>query len=109
MTTETKMNPAASAAGDANLMATFEAYRHANDARLAEIEQRGKADPLTDERLARIDRRLEALSLKSATPAAAPSRWLASARRPAAALRSGGRVPAERHSRPARPCRCSAT
>ncbi|MCI4646416.1 MAG: phage major capsid protein [Hyphomonadaceae bacterium] len=69
MTTETKMARPGSGSGDADLMAAFEAYKQANDARLSEIETRGKADPLTDERLARIDRRLEALSLKSATPA----------------------------------------
>ncbi len=48
----------------AELAAAFEAYKQANDARLAEIEARGAADPLTEERLKRIDRRLEALSLK---------------------------------------------
>lgn len=69
MTTETKMARPGSGQGDADLMAAFEAYKQANDARLSEIETRGRADPLTDERLARIDRRLEALSLKSATPA----------------------------------------
>jgi len=67
MTQETKMSPAV-APGDAKIMAAFEAYKQANDARLAEVEQRGTADPLTDERLARIDRRLEALSLKAAGP-----------------------------------------
>lgn len=74
MTTETKMARPGSGQGDADLMAAFEAYKQANDARLAEIETRGKADPLTDERLARIDRRLEALSLKSATPAVSADR-----------------------------------
>lgn len=73
MTTETKMARPGSGQGDADLMAAFEAYKQANDARLAEIEARGSADPLTDERLARIDRRLEALSLKSATPAVSAS------------------------------------
>ncbi len=68
MTKETKMQTASLRAGDADLMATFEAFRQANDARLAQIEARGASDPLTDERLARIDRRLEALSLKMARP-----------------------------------------
>lgn len=66
MTRETKMAKAETA----EMMAVFEAYRQANDARLAEIEQKGAADPLSDEKLARIDRRLEALSLKMARPEA---------------------------------------
>lgn len=66
MTRETKM----AKADTAEMMAVFEAYRQANDARLAEIEKKGTADPLSDEKLARIDRRLEALSLKMARPEA---------------------------------------
>lgn len=66
MTRETKM----AGGGEAGLMAAFAAYTEANDARLAEIEAKGTSDPLTDERLARIDRRLEALSLKMARPEA---------------------------------------
>lgn len=66
MTRETKMVKAETA----EMMAVFEAYRQANDARLAEIEKKGVADPLSDEKLARIDRRLEALSLKMARPEA---------------------------------------
>ena len=68
MTKETKM--AGGGADTAELMAVFAAYTEANDARLAEIEAKGDSDPLTDERLARIDRRLEALSLKMARPEA---------------------------------------
>ncbi|MEN0078607.1 MAG: phage major capsid protein [Pseudomonadota bacterium] len=68
MTHETKMSSPAKQ-GDGDLMAVFEAFKSANDARLAEIEARSASDPLTDERLARIDRRLEALSLKAAAPA----------------------------------------
>ena len=64
MTRETKM----AKADTAEMMAVFEAYRQANDARLADIEKKGAADPLSDEKLARIDRRLEALSLKMARP-----------------------------------------
>ncbi len=67
MTKETK----AVKADTAELMAVFDSYRQANDTRLAEIEKKGASDPLTDERLARIDRRLEALSLKMARPDAA--------------------------------------
>ena len=66
MTRETKMVKA----DTAEMMAVFEAYRQANDARLAEIEKKGGADPLSDEKLARIDRRLEALSVKMARPEA---------------------------------------
>ncbi|MEZ5945909.1 MAG: phage major capsid protein [Hyphomonas sp.] len=69
MTKETKM-AGGNKAAEADLMAAFEAFRDANDTRLAEIEARGASDPLTDERLARIDRRLEALSLKMARPEA---------------------------------------
>lgn len=71
MTTETKMTGQRPASGDADMLAAFEAYKQANDTRLSEIEARGSADPLTSERLARIDRRLEALSLKAAQPASA--------------------------------------
>lgn len=66
MTKETK----AVKADTAELMAVFDSFRQANDMRLAEIEKKGASDPLTDERLARIDRRLEALSLKMARPEA---------------------------------------
>lgn len=66
MTRETKMAKAETA----EMMVVFEAYRQANDARLAEIEKKGAADPLSDEKLARIDRRLEALSVKMARPEA---------------------------------------
>ena len=66
MTKETKM--AGPKPEVAEMMAAFEAFRQANDARLAEIEAKGASDPLTDERLARIDQQLEALSLKMARP-----------------------------------------
>ena len=68
MTKETKM--ADGAADTAELLAAFAAYTEANDARLAEIEAKGASDPLTEDRLARIDRRLDALSLKLARPEA---------------------------------------
>ncbi|MFN7055848.1 phage major capsid protein [Hyphomonas sp.] len=64
MTKETKM----AKSDTADIMAAFEAYKQANDTRLAEVESKGASDPLTDERLARIDRRLEALTLKMARP-----------------------------------------
>jgi HK97 family phage major capsid protein len=69
MTKETKMAQGDSGSANAELMAAFEAYKQANDARLEELEAKGASDPLTDERLKRIDRRLEALSLKSVQPA----------------------------------------
>jgi len=50
------------------LMSAFEAYKQANDDRLAEIEARGASDPLIDEKLRKIDRRLDSLSLKAARP-----------------------------------------
>lgn len=80
MTIETKMSSPRPGAGEAELLAAFEAYKQANDARLAEIEARGAADPLTSERLSRIDRRLEALSLKAAQPAAATGEQIAETR-----------------------------
>lgn len=55
--------------------ATFEAYRRVNDARLAEIERRGAADPLLHDQLARMEAaldaqktRLDTLALKSQRP-----------------------------------------
>lgn len=68
MTKETKMAGGDGRAAYAEMMATFEAYKQANDARLSEIETRGGSDAVTEERLARIDRRLEALSVKAAQP-----------------------------------------
>jgi len=69
MTKETKMAQGDPGSANAELMAAFEAYKQANDTRLEELEAKGASDPLTDERLKRIDRRLEALSLKSVQPA----------------------------------------
>lgn len=57
-------------------MRTFDAYRDTNEERLAEIESRLAADPLTEEKLARIDAvldrqkgMLDQLSLKARRPA----------------------------------------
>ncbi len=83
MTIETKMSPQGGAATTAEaraiaaeMAAAFEALKAANDARLAEIERRGAADPLLDAKLARIDRTLdqqrtalERLALEQARPA----------------------------------------
>ena len=43
----------------APVMTAFESYKEANDARLAEIAKKGSADPLYDEKLAKIDQRLD--------------------------------------------------
>ncbi len=43
----------------------FEAYKETNEARLAEIEKKGAPDPLIADKLARIDRSLDALNLKA--------------------------------------------
>ncbi len=53
-------------------MRAFEAHKDANDQRLAEIERRA-ADPVTLEKLARIDRALDDLSLKMRRPNLAAS------------------------------------
>ncbi|NQY98035.1 MAG: phage major capsid protein [Henriciella sp.] len=68
MTKETK-----AMTGDANtitaeLLATFEAYKAANDARLLDLERKGAVDPLLEDKLARMDKRLDVLSLKAARP-----------------------------------------
>ena len=82
MTIETKMGAGASAAaGDGvravadEMMAAFEALKAANDARLSEIEKRGSADPLIDDKLARIEtsldatkERLDRMALEAARP-----------------------------------------
>ena len=53
----------------ANIMAAFDAYKQANDQRLSEIEAKGASDPLVDEKIRKLDRRLDTLSLKAARPA----------------------------------------
>ncbi|MEM7766448.1 MAG: phage major capsid protein [Pseudomonadota bacterium] len=69
MTKETKMASSEVQTLTADLMAAFEAYKQANDTRLAEIEAKGSADALSSEKLARIDRRLNEIAVKSAAPA----------------------------------------
>jgi len=75
---ETKASPTPNA--DVNhafgaFMSDFEQWRDENDRRLAEIERRGAADPLIEEKLARLDRamdesrrRADDLALKQARP-----------------------------------------
>lgn len=78
---ETKMTPPASPAGpevraaQAALLATFEAYKAANDERLAAVERKMAADALLDEKVQRIDTalgqtqaRVDRLGLAAARP-----------------------------------------
>ncbi|WP_300379326.1 phage major capsid protein [Henriciella sp.] len=69
MTKETKMADTDVKSLTADIMAAFESYKDANEARLAEIEAKGSADTLIDEKLKKLDRRLDQLSLKAARPA----------------------------------------
>jgi HK97 family phage major capsid protein len=66
MTKETKTAPGKG--GEYELMAAFEAYKVANDARLSEIETRGASDPLIDDKLSKLDKRLDALGKQLARP-----------------------------------------
>ncbi|MCZ4298005.1 phage major capsid protein [Henriciella marina] len=68
MTKEIKMAAEAGTAATAEVMAAFEAYKQANDERLAEIEGKGTHDPLLDAKLKKLDRRLDEISLKAARP-----------------------------------------
>lgn len=49
-------------------MTTFEEFKAANDRRLGEIERRGAADTVTSDKLERLSRRLDELSLMQARP-----------------------------------------
>ncbi|MEM5517889.1 phage major capsid protein [Henriciella sp. AS95] len=68
MTKETKMAGTDMKSVAADMMAAFEAYKQANDARLAEMEVKGSSDALLDDKLKKLDRRLDQLSLKAARP-----------------------------------------
>ncbi|MGL4394911.1 MAG: phage major capsid protein [Hyphomicrobium sp.] len=46
----------------------FEAFKDSNDQRLAELERRGAVDTVTSDKLARIERALDTLSLKANRP-----------------------------------------
>ena len=70
MSKETKAMGGSGKSAIAEMMATFEAYKQTNDARLNEIEAKGAADPLLEDKLTRLNKRIEALSLKAAAPAA---------------------------------------
>jgi len=72
---ETKSVDADVSAAFEDFMSAFEHYKQSNDERLAEIERRGGADVVTDEKMARIDtaldeqkRTLDALLVKRARP-----------------------------------------
>jgi HK97 family phage major capsid protein len=52
-----------------SLARTFEEFKSTNEDRIAEIERRNSADVLTEEKLSRIDRRLDELTLKARRPA----------------------------------------
>ena len=59
---ETKQAPATPEARAAlhEMMAAFEAFKGANDARLDEIERKASADALLEEKVARIDQAVAA-------------------------------------------------
>ena len=68
MAKETKAMDGSNKAVMAEMMAVFEAYKNANDARLDDIEAKGSADILLTEKLQRLDKRIDDLSLKAAAP-----------------------------------------
>lgn len=70
MTKETKALTGEVKSIAADLMATFEAYKAANEARLQELEQKGAVDTVLQDKLERMDKRLDTLSLKAAQPEA---------------------------------------
>ena len=55
-----------------DFMSAFEAFKATNDERLAEIEQKLSADPVTVEKLDRINKSLDELTLKSRRPPLGP-------------------------------------
>ena len=68
--TEVTDHEVKSAGGDVaqafdEFMRAFEDFKETNDRRLGELEQRGVADPLTEQKLARIDRALDAIHVRS--------------------------------------------
>ena len=73
---ETKAGGSNVGAAFEDFMRAFEAFKETNDERLYQLERRSAADPLVEEKLARIDRALDEhrrvvddLALKSARPA----------------------------------------
>ena len=49
-------------------MRGFEVYKEENEERLKQLEKRGTADPLTTDKLARLDRMFDDLAHKTARP-----------------------------------------
>ncbi len=75
MTIDTELETKSGIPGDSlvthgDMMRAFEAFKDANDERIAEIDKRG-GDPLLEEKVARIDRAIDTLMLKAARPALA--------------------------------------
>ncbi|MCA0400592.1 MAG: phage major capsid protein [Proteobacteria bacterium] len=58
-------------APETKMIATFEAFKAANDARLAEIERKQSADVLLEEKVERINRELDLLASRARRPALA--------------------------------------
>ncbi|MGD9783890.1 MAG: phage major capsid protein [Hyphomicrobiaceae bacterium] len=65
---ETKSTGGDVAAAFDEFMRAFEDYKEANDRRLGEIERRGASDAVTSDKLERIDRALDRLSVKAQRP-----------------------------------------
>ena len=63
-----------------NLTRSFETFKSANDDRLAEIESKGQADSLTEEKLTRLGQELDRLQAKSNSLHAASNRPILSAK-----------------------------
>jgi len=57
-----------------NLTRSFEIFKSANDERLAEIESKGQADALTDEKLERLNKEMDRLQAKAKAIHAASAR-----------------------------------
>ncbi len=70
---EQKAGLPADALGTDDVMRIFDAYKDANDERLAQIERR-RADPLLEEKVARIDAALDGVLVKQARPPLAGER-----------------------------------
>jgi len=70
---EQKAGVPAEAIAAEDVMRLVELYRQENDARVAAIEKR-KGDPLMEEKMARMDARLDSLSVRQARPALASER-----------------------------------
>lgn len=52
----------------AAIMRALDDYKRTNDDRLVALERKAAVDPLVDQKLSRLDQRLEALSIKAAMP-----------------------------------------